>query len=253
MINRFKDIIYNILFREKVYITPDKTLNGQVVVISGASRGIGKAVAEVLLKKGASVTLVARDVSNLRNLQSNSRCLIIAGDVTSKDSCQEIATKTFTKFGSIDGLINCAGLYLEGEFEQVSEKQFDEVFETNIKGIFLMTQAVVPFMKQAKGGIIVNLGSRISHNSAVKRGKVLYAATKYGVEGFSYALGRELRNYGIRVSCLMPGTVKTFRSARAHEFLSPHKIGELISMLIMFEDIHFEGLIFNSLREDLDV
>lgn len=252
MINKLKDIAYNILFKEKVYINSDDSLKGKVVIITGASKGIGKATAEVLLKKGASVSLVARDTLKLKkDNPQNFNSLIISADVTKEEDCKKIAYLTIQKFGKIDALINCAGIFTGGNLENFSGKQFDSIVNTNIKGVFLMSCAVIPFMKKVKRGFIINMGSKISHNTNVKPGKVLYATTKYAVEGFSFALNKELKPFGIRVSCLMPGLVKTFRSPLAHEFLSPFRVGELISVLLKHEDIHFEGLIFQSRKGEL--
>lgn len=252
MISKLKDIAYNILFREKVYINSDGSLKGKVVIITGASKGIGKATSEILLKKGAFVTLVGRDTLNLeKDYHQNFNSLVISADVTDEKDCQKVVDLTIKKFGKIDVLINCAGIFIGGNLEDISEKQFESIINTNLKGIFLMSSKVIPFMKKTKAGFIINIGSKISHNTSVKPGKVLYATTKYAVEGFSISLSKELKPFNIRVSCLMPGTVRTFRSPIAHEFLSPYRVGELISTLLKYEDIHFEGLIFKSGKEEL--
>ncbi len=252
MINKIKDIIYNLLFREKIVIYPDESLRGKTIVITGASRGIGRSTAEVLLNKGAFLTLVARNTDQLqKTYRDNPNCLIISADVTSRKNCIEVADQTIKSFGKIDVLINSVGLFIGGNIEEMDEDKFDLSMDTNVKGVFLMSTAVIPFMKKTRKGLIINLGSKISHNSNIKPGKVIYATTKYAVEGFSYALGKELQPFGIRVTCLMPATVKTFRSLDANKYLSPYRLGEIISMLIKYDDIHFEGLILKSDKEDI--
>lgn len=252
MINQFKDTVYNIFFREKVIISPDESLKGRVVIITGASKGIGKSTTEILLKKGALVTMVARNVDQLQKIYfKNPQCLVILGDVTSRKDCTKIVAKTLKSFGKIDVLVNCAGLFSGGSVEELSEEKFDLMVNTNIKGIFLMSAAVIPFMKKRKRGLIINMGSKISHNANVQHGKVIYATTKYAVEGFSYTLGRELEPFGIRVSCLMPATVKTFRSLHPTGFLSPYKLGEIISDLIKYESVHFESIILKSNKDGI--
>jgi NAD(P)-dependent dehydrogenase (short-subunit alcohol dehydrogenase family) len=252
MINKFKDIIYNIFFKEEVIISSDNSLKGKVVVITGASKGIGRSTVQILVKRGATVVMVARNVNELRKTYSkNLNCLVIAGNVVSRKDCVKIARKTIESFGKIDVLINCAGLILGGAVENFSEKKFDLIMDTNIKGTFLMCSATLPFMKNRKKGLIINMGSKISHNTNVSPGKVIYAATKYAVEGFSYTLGKELKPFGIRISCLMPATINTFRSLDSGKYLSSYKLAEVISFLIKYDDIHFESIILKSVKQDI--
>lgn len=252
MIERFKDIIYNIFFREKVTISSDESLRGKVVIITGASKGIGKSTAEILLRKGAKVALISRGVSGIKQkIKGYGEFLLIPADVTSKTDCERVVNETIKKFGNVDVLINNAGIFKGGLVEDILEKDWDLVMSTNLKGVFLMTKAVVPVMKKNKSGLIINIGSKISRNAQVSPQKVVYATTKYAVEGFSYALSRELRSFGIRVSCLMPATVKTFRTVEANKYLSPYEVGKIILLLIQNEKIHFEELVFKSIKQDI--
>lgn len=252
MINTFKDIIYNAFFREKIIISPDDNLKGKVIILTGASKGIGNSTAEVLLKNGALLTLVARHTSELKKTYSNNpNCLVMSADIRSRSDCKKVARKTFETFGRINVLINNAGVFLKDNLENISEEQYDLIMNTNIKGMFSMSSAVIPFMKKDKRGLIINMGSKISHNTNVRARMVLYATTKYAIEGFSYALGRELKPFGIRVTCLMPGTVRTFRSFNASQYLSPYRLGEIISTLVKYDDIHFESIILKSYKEEI--
>ena len=105
-------------------------------------------------------------------------------------------------------------------------------------------------MKRKKRGCIVNIGSKISRNTLVGANKTLYATTKYAIEGFSFALNRELKLCGIRVACLMPGTVNTFPSLAAKNYLSPYQVAEMIVLIIRSESIDFESVVFKSWRQD---
>ncbi len=114
-----------------------------------------------------------------------------------------------------------------------------------------MMKYVLPEMKKKKDGFVINIGSKISRNTSVKANKVLYATSKYAIEGMSLALNNELKEFGIRVTCLMPGTANTFLSLSANDFLSPYRIGEVVAMLIKLKDIDFENLVIKSKRQIL--
>lgn len=252
MINKFKDIIYGLLYKQNVIISSDDSLADKVVMVTGASKGIGKSTAEILLSRGAKVVVISRFREELNKTFINKKnCLIIPGDVSSETDCKKIISKTLKAFGKIDVLINNAGIFKGNFVEKISEKDWDTLMSVNIKGVFLMSKSVIPEMKKNKKGLILNMGSKISHNSNVDSQKVAYATTKYAVEGFSYALGRELKPFGIRVSCLMPATVNTFRSLDSQKYLSSYKLAEIIALLVKHEDIHFESILLKSLKQDI--
>lgn len=254
MITGFKKLIQGKILKQN-YVSPlTKNLKGQVIVITGASRGIGKAIAEVLEKEGASLVLIARDLPEFKNSFTKfdrQSTLLLKGDVSSLKDVSQMIKKIYTKFDKIDVLINNAGLFLGKPLEETSIFEFQSIVDVNLRGVFQMSAAVIPVMKKQKSGFIINIGSKISHNTNVAPNMTLYAMTKYAVEGFSYALSKELKPFGIRVTCLMPGTVNTFFSLKAREFLSPYALGLLVSMLIKFEDIDFEGIVFKSKRQNI--
>jgi len=106
-------------------------------------------------------------------------------------------------------------------------------------------------MKKQKSGTIINIGSKISRNSKVEAKKTLYTLTKYAVEGFSFALNRELRPFGIRVVCLMPGTVNTFFSRKYKDFMSTYDVAEIVNFIIKMDQVDFESVVFKSKRQDI--
>lgn len=249
MINKLKQLIFDILFRQNLVINSDSTLEDKVIMITGGSRGLGKVVASVLLNKGAKVSLMSGSFD--KRIKKDTSMLTIKGDVTSARDCKSFFDLTLKKFGKIDVLINNAGIIFVKSFEEVLEGDLDKVFATNVKGTFLMCKTVVPYMKKQKSGLIINIGSKISHNINVAPKMVLYALTKYAVEGFSKALSKELKAFNIRVTCLMPGTISTFRSIHTRDHISPYNLANLISTMIMHRDIDFESVMVSSIRKTI--
>lgn len=252
MINQLKNLIFSLLNRQTINLVSGESLKDQVVIISGASRGIGKATAKILYEQGANLVLFSRNYEELKKEFAdfdNTKILLIKADVSSYKDVVNIAENTIKKFGKIDTLINNAGFFKGDYLEDISEEDWDKLISINIKGVFLMTKAVIPAMKNQKSGLIINMGSRISHNTNIQAKKVLYATTKFAVEGFSKALNSELKSWGIRVTCLMPGTVNTFRSLEPRKYLSPYAIGQIISTIIELEDVDFESIVLKSKYE----
>jgi NAD(P)-dependent dehydrogenase (short-subunit alcohol dehydrogenase family) len=230
------------------------TLADKVFVVTGASRGIGKAIVETLISRSARVVAVSRSVdldtaSIDKKHQQN--LLMLSGDVTIESDVETIIRKTIETFGRIDGLINNAGVNIFKPLEMTSVEEFETIAGVNIKGAFLMSKQVIPHMKSREEGLIINVGSKISHNTQVGPNKTLYAMTKYALEGFSFALNRELKSFGIRVSCLMPGTVNTFVSLSAKEYLSPYQVAEMVVTVAEMEHIDFESIVFKSKNQDI--
>jgi len=252
MIQTIKKLISS-LFIDTEFVSPaSKDLHNKVVIITGASRGMGKAIAEVLRREGAKLVLVSRNSEDVKKaFPQGENILPVQADITKEEDIQSIARQAKEKYGSIDVLVNNAGIFLDKEFESITSREFESMMDTNVKSIFLLSKAVIPHMKKQKNGLIINIGSKISHNTNVAPKKVLYATTKYAVEGLSLALHKELKPFGIRVTCLMPGTVNTFVSLKSKQFLQPFSIGYIVSMIMKCEDIHFESLLFTSKHQNI--
>lgn len=221
-------------------------LKGQVVVLVGGTGGIGQGIVSVLSQQGANIVIISRANQPIKN-----DILHIKADITKNEEIVNAISMIIKKFGRIDALVNCAGLFNSKAIDAVSEKEFDDVININLKGLFLTTRAVIPTMKKQKKGLIVNIGSKISHNTNVSPNKVLYATSKFAVEGFTISLAKELKKYGIRVSCLMLGTVNTFVSFKSKQYLSPENVGFVIAMLIKLDKIEFESIIMKSYKQNI--
>ena len=187
-------------------------LTGSAAVVTGGSRGIGLAIAETLVQCGASVLIAARRPADLEKataaLAARGRGPVrgVAADVSSEADCERLVSASVEAFGRLDILINNAGV---GEFVNVEEMPtaaWRVQLATNLDGVFFCCRAAIPHLKRTRGWII-NIASLASRNAFA--GGAAYNASKFGLLGFSEALMLEVRHAGIRVSCVMPGSVAT--------------------------------------------
>jgi NADP-dependent 3-hydroxy acid dehydrogenase YdfG len=186
------------------------TLKDKVVVITGASKGIGRALALQLAGNAGRLVLMARDAAALALLQQEitakgSQCLAFAGDVGNEAFVAESFAAIQDHWSSVDVLINNAGFGIFKPTEEVTPEDWDAVFATNAKGTFLTTKAAIPGMKAAGKGHIVNIASDVAKR--VFAGGALYCASKYAQDAFSMAIRKELRPFGIKVSVVYSGLV----------------------------------------------
>ena len=190
--------------------TPGGSLAGKVAIVTGGSRGIGRFIAHRLAQEGASVVIAGRTLADLKitaeDISGNGGKVIgVQTDVSNEKSVHRLLSKTLTEFGTIDILINNAGQFLEKPVTEMSLNEWNSIIGTNLTGPFLLTRAVLPEMIEKMDGTIVMIsstsGKRAKANSAV------YAASKFGIEGFSEALLQEVRGHNIRVIVVTPSSV----------------------------------------------
>ena len=252
---KMKKIISSFFLNTEIVSPQSSDLKDTIVMITGASKGLGKGIAEALYNQGASIIALARHSADLEKVYKDfdsKRILYTPVDIATEESVKKAIQQTLTKFGKIDVLINNAGMFLEEKYiEYVTKEEFNEIFSVNVEGLFVMTKNVIPIMKKQKSGYIINVGSKISHNTNVGPKKILYATTKYAVEGFTLALSKELKEFGIRVSCIMPGTINTFISRQSKKIMPPHAVGFIIAMMIKAKDIDFESIVLKSKFQNL--
>jgi 3-oxoacyl-[acyl-carrier protein] reductase len=209
------------------------SLPGKVVLVSGGSRGIGAAVAKMMAKAGATVALMygTHKQDALRTAHEvaryGSECLIVCADVARSDDVQRAVKTVLDHFGRIDVLVNNAGVWKRGVMGKMTENQWDETLDINLKGTFLLCNAVVPVMKKQKRGKIINIAS-----TAGQRGEPFYshyAASKGGMIAFTKAIAAELAPSGIIVNCVSPGWVDT--DMTSHILTDRRKLSEINKLI----------------------
>jgi NAD(P)-dependent dehydrogenase (short-subunit alcohol dehydrogenase family) len=201
-----------------------KNLQGRVVIITGASAGIGEAAARLLAREGARVVLAARRKEKLEAIaneieKQGGRPLAVATDITSEQDRKRLIEETLKRFGQIDALVNNAGYGQRGPIELVPLENIRRNFETNLFSLIALSQLVIPLMRQRGSGRIVNIGS-VAGRIARPMSSV-YDATKHALEAISDGMRAELAPFGIKVILIEPGYIVTEFFQVANEVSRP--------------------------------
>ena len=189
------------------------TLKGKVAIITGASKGVGKATALLLAKQGMYLVLVARSADELTELKNEilkeeeSKCLVFIGSVSDASLANKVVKETIEAYGKIDFLINNAGYGIFKPTVEITEQDWDEMYATNAKGTFLFSKAVLPQMQQQQCGHIINIASDVARRTF--ENGALYCSSKFAQDAFSMALRKEVRKHKIKVSVVYSGLVDT--------------------------------------------
>jgi 3-oxoacyl-[acyl-carrier protein] reductase len=218
----------------------NKPLEGKTALVTGASRGIGFATARALGRLGAKIGICARDPQKLEDAANKLRgegveVAAAAADVTSARDIAALVRKTGQSLGAIEILVNNAGIGYFGPTHEAEEKNWDSVLDTNLKSVFLLSKAVAPGMIERRSGHIINISSLAGKN-AFKNGGI-YCASKWGLMGLTECMAEDLREYGIRVSAICPGSVATEFGSPASKkdpckMLQPDDIAHVVEMLV---------------------
>ncbi len=187
-------------------------LAGKVAIVTGASKGIGRASAIGLAAEGAAVVAVARSGDKLEALRgeieaAGGRCAPVVGDVAQKATADETLDVALGRFGRVDVLLNNAGIGSYADFVDYSVEDYDSIMNTNMRSTFLFTKAVVPTMKAQGSGLILQVSSQAGIRGFTR--EAVYCATKHAQVGFTQALRLELQPFGIKVAVICPAGVKT--------------------------------------------
>lgn len=219
----------------------DQDLRGHVALVTGASRGIGKATALRLAQAGARLVLAARSEGDLTAVkaeieaQGGTAC-VARGDIAQEEDVRAIVRTAFEAQGRLDILVNCAGIGVFGPLTETSTADWDRVMATNARGPFMMCREAVPVMARNGGGCIINVSSVVGVKGYTNQGA--YGASKHALMGMTKVLAQEVQPLGIRVHVLCPGGVDTDLVAQARpdldrsQLMTPDEVAEIILFLI---------------------
>ena len=239
--------------------------SGSVAIVTGATRGMGRAISDRLAAAGAKVVLVARGEDGLRQTEAAIRAAggeaaAFATDVTDRSSVEAMVAAVLERFGRVDLLVNCAFWGPPGSLTQTDEGFWDRTLDTTLKGPYLCIRAVYPAMRDQGGGTIVNIGSLAGKIGEDNR--TAYCAAKWGLEGLTAALQVELHPQGIRVHLISPGATDTsFWSENApgltddqlERFIPPASIADaLMWVLSTPEAVHVPDVPIHNYRNPFE-
>ena len=243
-------------------------IQGKVVVITGASSGLGQATARLLSVQGATVVMGARRIDRLQalaqELAGRRKALAVATDVTQRDQVKRLVEATVQAYGRIDVMINNAGLMPHSPLERLKVDDWDRTIDVNIKGVLYGIAAALPYMKEQKSGQIINVSSVAGHK--VGPGSAVYAATKHAVRALSEGLRQEVKPYKIRTTVISPGAVATELpnsitepdvSESIHKFYEAYAIpADSFARAVAFamsqpEDVDVNEILFRPTRQEL--
>jgi 3-oxoacyl-[acyl-carrier protein] reductase len=217
-----------------------KPLAGQVAVVTGAGRGIGAAIARKLAGMGAATVLCGRTRGPLESTASaiseaGDKAKVIQCDVTDLRSVEAVAKDVESNFGRLDILVNNAGIGgFGGPLHQMPPDSWDQVLNTNLRGVYYCIRAFAPMMIRTRGGHMVNISSLAGKNPLPNG--AAYAASKWGLNGLSYSVAEELRAHNIRVAVICPGSVDTELSPHAgkdpRKMLQSEDVAHVVAMLV---------------------
>lgn len=214
------------------------SLNGKVVIITGAGRGLGRVLALEFAKAGANVCVSARDVQACNRVAleiegAGGRALPFKADIFSESDVQALVSATVKHFGRLDIFVNNAGAFDGGALDEMSIETWDKVIATNLRGPFLCTREALRVMKQQRHGRIINIGSISAHR--VRPRSAAYSASKFGLWGLSQVTALEGREYGVTCTCIQPGNIGVERrlASSATEDAEPMMAMEEVAHVVL--------------------
>jgi NADP-dependent 3-hydroxy acid dehydrogenase YdfG len=232
-------------------------IQGKVVVITGASSGLGEAAARMLSAEGATVVLGARRAVRLKTLvdeltKLGGKALARATDVTDRDQVKRLVDRAVERFGRVDVILNNAGLMPQSLLASLKVDEWDQMIDVNIKGVLYGIAAALPHMQRQKSGHIINVSSVAGHK--VGPGSAVYSATKHAVRALSEGLRMEVKPYNIRTTVISPGVVASELANTVTDPAVAGRIHQLYEEIAIPPDSFARAVVYAmSQPEDVDV
>jgi NAD(P)-dependent dehydrogenase (short-subunit alcohol dehydrogenase family) len=226
---------------------PDSSVRAKVAIVTGASRGIGRGIAERLLETGYCVVANSRNITRANTLQPGERLKLVDGDIGSDNVAKQVVDSAIHNFGRIDLLVNNAGVFIPKPFTECTTEDFRRASDTNLLGFFHISQLAASQMRLQKSGHIVNITSSIVDQPVAGVTASLVNLTKGGLESVTRALAIEFARDGVRFNAISPGVVNTpMHQVEAHDFLkqlSPlnrlAEVSEVVDLVLFLESARF--------------
>ena len=220
---------------------------GKVALVTGATKGIGKSICNKLMELDMNLIITARDLESLEKLKidlhtkGKGEVILVEADLTKETDIKHLVEKSMNHYGTVDILINNAGVGLYKRIDQFESSDYNYIFDLNVKAVFLLTKYVVPYMIERKAGHIINISS-IAGKNGFKNGS-LYSASKHAIQGFNWSLREDVKEYGIKVTAVCPGSVVTGfggknmdRISQVEWSLEPDDVAHAIGFLVTESD-----------------
>lgn len=210
-----------------------------IALLTGASRGIGRAIALELADIGFDLALVGRDQASLEETASlipGTRVSLITADLSDPGSSKYIVERTVSAFGGLDLLVNCAGVPQKGPFTEVTPEEWDKVFAVNARAPFFICQAALEPLKKSSKPMVINIASVVGFKGYINQS--VYSSSKHALTGFTKVFAKEVQPFGIRVHLISPGGVATEMVKKMRpdidpsELIQPEEIAEIVRFLV---------------------
>lgn len=212
-----------------------------VALVTGASRGIGKAIALELASLGYDLALVARNESALAEViaslpESCGKAVAIPADLSQEESYPSVIAEAVSELVGLDVLVNCAGLSQAGSFTEVTPQEWDRIFAVNAKAPFFLCKEALPYLKKSPKATVINISSVVGFKGYINQSA--YSSSKHALAGFTKVFAKEVQPFGIRVHLISPGGVATEMVTKmrpdinASELIQPSEIAELVRFLV---------------------
>ena len=219
----------------------EKQLVEKVAIVTGASRGIGRAISTALAKEGATVVLAARSIEKLKETadmvtKAGGKAEIVAAELTKEESIKNLVEVTNKNFGRLDILVNNAGVTHSARLEDTKTSDWDKCYQVNARGPFILCREALPLLKKAEAAYIINIASVVGVKGYPLQSA--YTASKHALRGMTMSLAEELKGSNVRVHLLCPGGVdtdlieKVRPDIKKEELIQPNEIAELVIYLV---------------------